>query len=103
MDEYRYYRNRDDNSVIMIVRIILMSCKGINEKNDNRTSVFASSLINDIEGFWSFAKERFMKYHGVDPMKFPLYQKELEFRNNHRNRDLFNGLLQALVGYSLVA
>jgi transposase len=29
--------------------------------------------INGIEGFWSFAKERLMKYHGVDPMKFPRY------------------------------
>jgi transposase len=36
-------------------------------------------------------------------MKFPLYMKELEFRYNHRNRDLFNDLLQVLVGYSLVA
>jgi len=59
--------------------------------------------INGIEGFWSFAKERLMKYHGVDPMKFPLYLKELEFRYNHRDRDLFNDLLQVLVGYSLVA
>ena len=59
--------------------------------------------INGIEGFWSFAKERLMKYHGVDPMKFPLYLKELEFRDNHRDRDLFNDLLQVLVGYSLVA
>jgi len=59
--------------------------------------------INGIEGFWSFAKERLMKYHGVDPRKFPLYLKELEFRYNHRDRDLFNDLLQVLVGYSLVA
>jgi len=59
--------------------------------------------INGIEGFWSFAKERLMKYHGVNPMKFPLYLKELEFRYNHRDRDLFNDLLQVLVGYSLVA
>jgi transposase len=44
-----------------------------------------------------------MKYHGVNPMKFPLYLKELEFRYNHRDRDLFNDLLQVLVGYSLVA
>jgi len=59
--------------------------------------------INGIEGFWSFAKERLMKYHGVDPRKFPLYLKELEFRYNHRDRDLFNDLLEVLVGYSLVA
>jgi transposase len=37
--------------------------------------------INGIEGFWSFAKERLMKYHGVVPRKFPLYLKELEFRS----------------------
>ena len=59
--------------------------------------------INGVEGFWSFAKERLMKYHGVNPRKFPLYLKELEFRYNHRDRDLFNDLLQVLVGYSLVA
>jgi transposase len=59
--------------------------------------------INGIEGFWSFAKERLMKYHGVNPMKFPLYLKELEFRYNHRDSDLFFDLLQVLVGYSLVA
>ena len=32
--------------------------------------------INGIEGFWSFAKKRLMKYHGVDPGKFPLYLKK---------------------------
>ena len=59
--------------------------------------------INGIEGFWSFAKERLMKYHGVNPAKFPLYLKELEFRYNHRDRDLFADLLQVLVGYNSVA
>jgi transposase len=39
--------------------------------------------INGIEGVWSFAKERLMKYHGVDPIEFPLYLKELESRYNH--------------------
>ncbi|MGF3497942.1 MAG: IS1595 family transposase, partial [Methanolinea tarda] len=59
--------------------------------------------INGIEGFWSFAKERLLKYHGVDAEKFPLYLKELEFRYNHRDRDLFDDLIQVLVGYSRVA
>ncbi len=59
--------------------------------------------INGIEGFWSFAKERLMKYHGVNPRKFPLYLKELEFRYNHRDRDLFDDLIQVLTGYSHVA
>jgi len=59
--------------------------------------------INGIEGFWSFAKERLMKYHGVNPNKFPLYLKELEFRYNHRNRDLFNDLVKCISEYSRVA
>ena len=59
--------------------------------------------INGIEGFWSFAKERLLKYHGVDADKFPLYLKELEYRNNHRDRDLFDDLVQVLVGYNRVA
>ena len=55
--------------------------------------------INGIEGFWSFAKERLMKYHGVDPMKFPLYLKELEFRykiRDEKNFFLFIFLFRAL-------
>jgi len=59
--------------------------------------------INGIEGFWSFAKERLLKYHGVDADKFPLYLKELEYRYNHRDRDLFDDLIQLLVGYNRVA
>jgi hypothetical protein len=59
--------------------------------------------INGIEGFWSIAKERLKKYHGVDPMKFPLYLKELEFVYNRKNRDLFNDLLEVLVSYSQVS
>jgi transposase len=45
--------------------------------------------INGSEGFWSFAKERLMKYHGLNPKKFPLYLKELEFRYNHCQHDLY--------------
>jgi transposase len=45
--------------------------------------------INGLEGFWSFAKERLTKYHGISPKRFPLYVKELEFRYNHRKEDLF--------------
>jgi transposase len=40
--------------------------------------------INGLEGFWSYAKERLIKYHGVSKDKFPYYLKELEFRYNHR-------------------
>lgn len=45
--------------------------------------------INGIEGFWSFTKERLVKYHGIDPGKFFLYLKEFDLRKNYRNNDLF--------------
>ena len=45
--------------------------------------------INGLEGFWSWAKERLIKHHGVSKNYFPLYLKELEFRYNNRHEDLF--------------
>jgi transposase len=40
--------------------------------------------INGIEGFWSYAKERLLKFHGVSREYFVYYLKELEFRYNFR-------------------
>ena len=36
--------------------------------------------INGIEGFWSFAKERLIKHHGISKKKFLYYIKEMEWR-----------------------
>lgn len=49
--------------------------------------------INGLEGFWSFAKERLIKFHGVSKQRFPLYLKEMEFRYNHRHDNLFDLLV----------
>jgi transposase len=49
--------------------------------------------INGLEGFWSYAKERLAKHHGVSPKKFPLYIKEQEFRYNNKDKDIFEILL----------
>jgi len=49
--------------------------------------------INGIEGFWSFAKERMLKYHGVSKEKFLYYIKEMEWSSNNRNKDLFSLLI----------
>jgi transposase len=40
--------------------------------------------IKGIEGFWSYAKERLLRYHGVGKENFGYYLKELEFRSNNR-------------------
>lgn len=61
--------------------------------------------INGMEGFWSDAKERLRKYHGVSRRHFPLYLKEMEFRFNHRRDDLFallgTHLMQVLFDYPI--
>jgi len=53
--------------------------------------------INGIEGFWSYAKERFHKYHGINKNNYPLYLKEMEFRYNHRNESVFNLLFNICI------
>jgi transposase len=52
--------------------------------------------INGLEGFWSFAKERLIKFHGVSKEKFPLYLKEMEFRYNNRHQNIFPLLVHKL-------
>jgi transposase len=52
--------------------------------------------INGLEGFWSYAKERIIKFHGVSKEKFPLYLKEMEFRYNNRHHNLFDLIVQKL-------
>jgi transposase len=49
----------------------------------------AKNHINGIEGFWSYAKEKFRKYHGINKANYPFYLKEMEFRFNNRDRNLF--------------
>jgi transposase len=53
--------------------------------------------INGLEGFWSYAKGKLLKHHGVSPWRFPLYLYEMQFRYNHRKEDLFELILNALL------
>ena len=75
----------------------LMFCGYRHIKIDHK-KLFASGkvYINGVEGFWSFAKERLIKFHGISKEKFPLYLKEMEFRYNKRNEKIFNILAQYL-------
>ena len=54
--------------------------------------------INGLEGFWSFAKERFLKYHGVSKKHFLKYLKEMELRYNYRKENLFHFLINIHFG-----
>jgi transposase len=51
-----------------------------------------NSHINGIEGFWSYAKTWLYHYRGVPKQYFHLYLKEIEFRFNHRQENVFTGL-----------
>jgi transposase len=53
--------------------------------------------INGLEGFWSYAKGKLLKHRGVSPHRFPWYLYEMQFRYNHRQADLFQLLLQAVM------
>ena len=50
--------------------------------------------INGLEGFWSFAKERLLKYHGISKNHFLMYLKEMEFRYNYRHENLYHLLIK---------
>jgi len=69
----------------------LMFC-GYRHLKIDHTKRFSSGkvYINGLEGFWSCAKERLIKHHGVSKENFSLYLKELEFRYNHRTTDVFD-------------
>ena len=66
-------------------------------RHDKNEFAKIKNHINGIEGFWSFAKERFYKYHGINRKNYPFYLKEMEFRFNHRNRNVFNLLFDICV------
>lgn len=53
--------------------------------------------INGIEGFWSFAKDRLIKYHGISKDKFLYYIKEMEWRYNNREKDLFEEIVEYML------
>jgi len=56
--------------------------------------VRGNSHINGIESFWSYAKIRLVKFHGMDKRTFNLHLKECEFRFNNRGEDLYKLLLK---------
>ncbi len=69
----------------------LMYCGYRHLKIDHKKCFSTGKVyINGLEGFWSWAKERLIKHHGVSKKNFPLYLKELEFRYNNRHADIFD-------------
>lgn len=46
--------------------------------------------INVLNEPWSWSKERLNKLRGVSKTRFPMNFKELDFRYNHRDENLFD-------------
>jgi transposase len=75
----------------------LMLCGYKHIRMDQRKRFSRSDVyINGLDGFWSYAKERMNRFHGVSKEKFPLYLKEMEFRYNHRHKPIFDTLVHYL-------
>jgi transposase len=55
--------------------------------------------INGIEGFWSYAKTWLYHYRGVPRLYFHHYLKEIEFRFNNRNKNLFKQIAKILMNF----
>ncbi len=55
--------------------------------------------VNGGSGFLDYVKSNISKYRGISKTKFPLYLKELEFRYNHRDQQLFELLCSYLVSF----
>ena len=68
-----------------------------NKINHQKEFAKKHNHINGIEGFWSYAKERFHKYHGINRNNYPLYLKEMEFRYNNRDSNLFKLLFDICI------
>lgn len=49
-----------------------------------------NNLYNGIDGFWSYAKTWLYHSQGVPKSYFDLYLREIEFKFNHRNEDIFS-------------
>ena len=63
-------------------------------KHGKNEFVIGKNHINGIESFWSFAKRRLEKFHGISKSTFNLHLKECEFRFNHRDKNLYLVLLK---------
>ena len=74
---------------------------GTHHRLDHRKafSCRGKNHINGIEGFWSFAKHILYNYRGVSKYHFPMYLKEVEYRFNHRNDNLFKLFMSIYFGY----
>jgi len=70
-------------------------------QHDQNEFAKGKNHINGIESFWSFAKHRLVKFHGIARQHFYLHLKESEFRFNYRTKNIYAILLQMVKKHPL--
>ena len=55
--------------------------------------------VDRTKGFWLYAKPRFMGLRNLTPRTFPLVLKEMEFRWNNRNGDIFQATAEYICDF----
>jgi transposase len=68
--------------------LVLDGFKHFRINHDEEFSNGKGNHINGIENFWGYVKTKLKRYYGVSRTHYYLYLKEMEFRFNHRNKDL---------------
>jgi len=63
-------------------------------RHGNNEFARGKTHINGIESFWSYAKRRLEKFHGIPKTTFKLHLKECEFRFNYRDQNIYLILLE---------
>ena len=75
-------------------RLVDFGCKKhFRAHHSNNKFTRGNSHINGIESFWGYAKNRLVKFKGMDKKMFNLHIKECEFRFNNRKQNLHRVLL----------
>ncbi len=69
--------------------------QGCKRESVDHQNIFARGevYINGMEGFWGFAKLNVVKHRDASSKKFLLYLKEMEWRYDNRECDLFDLLV----------
>jgi transposase len=65
-------------------------------RNVGKTAATGKSLLNGLEGFWNFARPRLGKFHRNSDKDLYYFLKELAYRYENKDRELFDSLVKLL-------
>lgn len=103
-DKVHDYRNRQVKDITCFGKAVLLvvhkrryccQCgRSFAEKYSFTMLPLNSSHINEIEGFWGYAKTKLAKFRSRPKSHFYLHLKESEFRFNFRAEDIYRLILK---------